>query len=123
MIVPPAGDRSAASFGPSAMSGRSSSSTLAPAPASVAACARPSAPSPPVRRTTRSFSSVIAISSQSAAHLVDRGVLDALVEHDLAARHRHHAVAAFEDVVHVVADEDAGHALLLQPAHEADHLL
>src|SRR4051794_18818107 len=61
--------------------------------------------------------------SQDTADLVDRGVFDASVQHHFAARHGDHAVAAFEHMVHVVADEHAGDALLLQAAYEADHLL
>src|SRR5689334_10249423 len=109
-------------FGASAMSGRSSSRTRAPARASATACARPSEPSPPVSKTLRPASTFIA-TSQDTMDFVDRGVLDALVQHHLAARHGHDAVAALEDMVHVVADEDTGDALLLQAAHEADHLV
>ena len=41
----------------------------------------------------------------------DRGLGGRLVEDDLAARHRDHAVAGLEHVLHVVRDEDAGDPL------------
>src|SRR5438876_1555850 len=112
----------------SPMSGRSSTSTRAPARDSVTAWARPSEPRPPVSSTLRPASVFIAqpsqdTPSQDRMDFVDRGVPDALVQHNFAARHGNDTVAAVEDVVHVVADEDACHPLLLQAAHEADHLV
>ena len=54
---------------------------------------------------------------------IDRGLAHRAVEHDLAARHGHHPVAGLEHMMHVVADEDAGDALLLKSLDEADHLV
>src|SRR4029079_1178282 len=106
------------------MSGRSRSRSLAPALASVAACAWPSEPSAPVSSAVFPESTPIVFPgfiqpiagaatrplvgrSKQLLHLFDGGLADRLVEDDLAARHGDDAVAGLEDVVHVVAGEDA----------------
>src|SRR5262245_51071038 len=93
----------------------------APALPRVKACARPSEPRAPVRSTVFPERTVIAL--QELLHFFDMRVTDRLVEDNFAARHGDDPIAGLEDVVHVVADEDAGDVLRAKPADEAEYLV
>ena len=58
---------------------------------------------------------------QDIRNLLHRGLCDPLVEHDLAARHGDNPIARLQNMMQVMADEDAGDPLRRQAADEAEH--